>query len=114
MRTAENHCKEYYVKVDKAFDDEFIRRMGEGVPILGKITRKCKIWRIDKDTFGIELMQGLNRQIRRMCEYFGYKVLELKRVRIENVKLGNLLEGEYRIIKGEELEELRKRVIPDE
>ncbi len=111
LKTSENHTKEYVVEVDKDITDEFIRHMSEGVEILGKVTRRCKVKRMSKRVFDIELMQGLNRQIRRMCEALGYKVITLKRIRIENIKLGDLKEGKYRILQGEELEELRRRVL---
>ena len=108
MKARNFHEKEYEVEVDKPFDDEFLKRMSEGVPILDTITRKCTLKRTGKTSFNIILTQGLNRQIRRMCEYFGYKVVRLKRIRIMNIKLGNLKSGIYRNITDKEYEELIK------
>ncbi len=108
MKARNFHEKEYEVEVDKPFDDEFLKKMSEGVPILDTITRKCTLKRTGKTSFNIILTQGLNRQIRRMCEYFGYKVLKLKRIRIMNIKLGNLKSGTYRNIADKEYEELIK------
>ena len=107
-KVSNNHEKEYVVTVNRDITDDFLRGMAEGVPILGKITRKCRIWKSDDRTFHIILMQGLNRQIRRMCAYFGYNVVKLKRIRVMNIKLAGLLEGTYRKIEGEELMELLK------
>ena len=108
MKARNFHEKEYEVEVDKPFDDEFLKKMSEGVPILDTITRKCTLKRTGKTSFNIILTQGLNRQIRRMCEYFGYKVVRLKRTRIMNIKLGNLKSGTYRNITDKEYEELIK------
>lgn len=108
MKAKNFHEKEYEVEVDKPFDDEFLKRMSEGVPILDIITRKCTLKRTGKTSFNIILTQGLNRQIRRMCEYFGYKVVRLKRIRIMNIKLGSLKSGTYRNITDKEYEELIK------
>ena len=108
MKARNFHEKEYEVEVDKPFDDEFLKRMSEGVPILDTVTRKCTLKRTGKTSFNIILTQGLNRQIRRMCEYFGYKVVRLKRIRIMNIKLGNLKSGTYRNITDKEYEELTK------
>ena len=102
MRARNGHEKEYEVTVDAPIDDEFIRGMSEGVPILDTVTRKCKVRKTGENSFNIVLTQGLNRQIRRMCEYFGYGVIRLKRVRIMNLKLGGLKPGEYRRITDEE------------
>ena len=108
LRSRNNHEKEYIVTVDKDITDEFIRGMSSGVPILDVITKKCRVKKIDSKTFNIVLTQGLNRQIRRMCEYFGYKVKKLKRIRILNIKLGDLPTGKYRDITNEEMEKLKK------
>lgn len=108
LRSRNNHEKEYIVTVDKDITDEFIRGMSSGVPILDVVTKKCRVKKIDSKTFNIVLTQGLNRQIRRMCEYFGYKVKKLKRIRILNIKLGNLPIGKYRDITKEEMEKLKK------
>lgn len=110
LKVSNNHEKEYVVTVNKTVTDDFVKGMQEGVPILNTVTRKCKVWKTDDRTFHIILMQGLNRQIRRMCEYFGYKVVKLKRIRIMNIKLGNLPQGKYREIVGSELKELERRL----
>ena len=106
MRAGNRHEKEYKVTVDKPITPEFIEKMGAGVPILDTITRPCKIRQIGKYKFDIILTQGLNRQIRRMCEYFEYKVTRLERIRVMNITLGNLKPGEYRKVTEKELEEL--------
>ncbi|MDD3362451.1 MAG: 23S rRNA pseudouridine(2604) synthase RluF [Hespellia sp.] len=106
MRAGNRHEKEYKVTVDKEIDQKFIQKMSCGVPILDTVTRPCKVEKIGKYTFSIILTQGLNRQIRRMCEALGYKVKELKRLRIMNIELGNLKEGEYRKLTDRELNEL--------
>lgn len=106
MRAGNRHEKEYKVTVDKAVTPEFIEKMGAGVPILDTVTRPCKVKQIGKYKFNIILTQGLNRQIRRMCEYFGYKVTRLERVRVMNIQLGNLRPGEYRQVTEEEIQEL--------
>ena len=108
MKARNYHEKEYEVEVDKPFDDEFLKKMSEGVPILDTVTRKCKLKRTGKTSFNIVLTQGLNRQIRRMCEYFGYKVVKLKRIRIMNIRLGNIKPGTYRNVTEEEYNELIK------
>ena len=108
MKARNYHEKEYEVEVDKPFDDEFLKNMSEGVPILDTVTRKCKLRRTGKTSFNIILTQGLNRQIRRMCEYFGYRVVKLKRIRIMNIKLGSLKSGTYRNVTEEEYNELIK------
>lgn len=94
LRSRYNHEKEYIVTVDKLISDDFIHRMSNGIPILDTITKKCVVEGISKFTFRIILTQGLNRQIRRMCEYLGYEVVKLKRVRIMNIKL-NCEVGKY-------------------
>ena len=106
MKARNYHEKEYEVLVDRPFDDEFLEKMAEGVPILDTVTRKCRLRRTGMKSFNIVLTQGLNRQIRRMCEYFGYKVVKLKRIRIMNIKLGNLKLGTYRNITEVEYNEL--------
>ena len=108
MKARNYHEKEYEVEVDKPFDDEFIKKMSEGVPILDTVTRRCKLKRTGKMSFNIILTQGLNRQIRRMCEYFGYKVVKLKRIRIMNIRLGTIKPGTYRNVTEEEYNELIK------
>lgn len=109
LRARNNHEKEYIVKVDKPIDADFIMKMSNGVPILDTITRKCKVEPIDKYRFKIILTQGLNRQIRRMCEYLGYNVLRLKRIRIMNVNL-DVPVGQWRYLTNEELMEIRRLV----
>ena len=106
MRAANYHEKEYKVTVDQEITQEFIRQMSSGVPILDTVTRPCRVEKIGKYTFSIILTQGLNRQIRRMCEALGYQVKDLVRVRVMNIRLGSLREGEYRKVTDEELEEL--------
>lgn len=93
------HEKEYIVKVDKIITEKFIYNMQIGVEILGQVTRACIVNKVDDYTFKIILTQGLNRQIRRMCLSLGYKVLELKRIRIINIELENLISGEYKHVK---------------
>ena len=96
MRAGNQHEKEYKVTVNKPVTKEFIEKMAEGVPILDTVTRKCKVEMLGKYKFRIILTQGLNRQIRRMCEYLGYKVTRLERIRVMNITLGELKPGEYR------------------
>ena len=106
MRAGNEHEKEYIVTVNKPITDEFLEKMGNGVPILDTVTRKCQIEKIGKFKFRIILTQGLNRQIRRMCEYCGYKVTKLLRVRVMNIKLGDLKPGEYRAVTEKEISDL--------
>ena len=108
MRGANGHEKEYIVKVDKELTEEFCHSMQQGVYLseLERTTRPCEVRIEGKYTFRIVLTQGLNRQIRRMCETLGYQVKSLKRVRVVNVKLGSLKPGEYREVTGAELKEL--------
>lgn len=103
LRAANNHEKEYVVTVNKAITDQFITDMGKGVPILGVMTKKCKLTKESPFVFRIILVQGLNRQIRRMCEHFGYEVRKLERVRIMNVSLKGLPLGDWRELSEEEL-----------
>lgn len=107
LRGSNSHEKEYIVTVNKPLTIEFLRQMAGGVPILDTITKPCIVEALDKTTFRIILTQGLNRQIRRMCEYFNYRVLELKRIRIMNINLGRLNPGTYRNLADWELEELK-------
>lgn len=106
MRAANRHEKEYKVTVDHEITTEFLHRMAAGVPILDTVTRPCTVKRIGKYTFSIILTQGLNRQIRRMCRALGYEVKDLVRVRVMNIRLDGLKEGEYRKLTDQELEEL--------
>jgi 23S rRNA pseudouridine2604 synthase len=111
MRSRNEHDKEYIVTVDKEVTDAFLRKMSDGVRLDdGVVTKRCEIERIWDDQFRIVLRQGLNRQIRRMCEHFGYKVLDLQRVRIMNIELGKLKEGRYRDISKAERAELYRRL----
>ena len=102
MRAGNRHEKEYLVTVDRPVTDEFLKNMASGVPILDTVTRPCTVERTGKKSFRIILTQGLNRQIRRMCEYFGYHVTTLKRIRIMNLTLDGIPEGGYREISSEE------------
>ncbi len=105
LRARNNHEKEYVVWVDRPIDNEFVHAMSNGVPILDTVTRNCIVRREGKSQFRIILTQGLNRQIRRMCEYLGYRVTKLKRVRIMNVKL-DLPVGQWRDLTETELSEI--------
>lgn len=107
MRARNNHEKEYIVTVNKAITPEFIKGMRSGVPILDTMTRNCEVEQLGTTTFRIILTQGLNRQIRRMSEYFGYRVKTLKRVRIMNILL-DIPIGEYRHFTEEELNSLNQ------
>lgn len=105
LRARNNHEKEYVVTVDRPVTADFIAKMANGVPILETITKKCKVKQTNKFEFRIVLTQGLNRQIRRMCEYFNYKVTKLKRVRIMNVHL-DIPVGQWRPLTKKELREI--------
>jgi len=107
LRARNNHEKEYVVSVDKPIRQEFITEMRNGVPILDTVTRKCYVEQMGARSFRIILTQGLNRQIRRMCEHLGYRVTKLKRVRIMNINL-DLPLGDWRDLKTHELKELRR------
>jgi 23S rRNA pseudouridine2604 synthase len=107
LKTANNNEKEYLVKVNRPIPKSILKKMSEGVPILGKITRKCVIEKVKTNQFKIILTQGLNRQIRRMCDHFDYKVVSLQRVRIMNIKL-DLPEGKYRLLNDQEIKGLKK------
>ena len=109
LRTEHNHEKEYIVKVDKPLSQTIIDRMSKGVPILDTVTKECVIKKLSSNEFKIILTQGLNRQIRRMCEYFNYKVVSLDRTRIMNIKL-DLPLGEYRELTNEEISSLNKLI----
>lgn len=108
LRAGNNHEKEYIVTVNKTITDEFVKGMSNGVPILGTVTKKCLVKKESKNSFRIILTQGLNRQIRRMCEYFGYEVKKLERIRIMNVSLGNLKIGSWRYLTKKELAEINR------
>jgi 23S rRNA pseudouridine2604 synthase len=107
LRAKNNHEKEYLVRVDKPITEKFLEKMRNGVPILDTVTRKCEVEKIDTMNFRIVLTQGLNRQIRRMCEYLGYEVKKLKRIRIMNIKL-DLPVGKWRDLTSDELSELNE------
>ena len=107
LKTANNNEKEYLVKVNRPIPESILKKMSEGVPILGKITRKCVVEKVKTNQFKIILTQGLNRQIRRMCDHFGYKVVSLQRIRIMNIKL-DLPEGKYRLLNEQEVKGLKK------
>lgn len=108
LRARYGHEKEYIVTVNKEITKEFVKHMSEGVPILDTITKPCEVTVINKNTFRIILTQGLNRQIRRMCEYLGYRVTKLVRVRIMNITLGNLKSGAWRNVTEKEIKELNR------
>lgn len=105
-----NHEKEYHVRVNRDITDEFIEGMAGGVPILDTVTKKCIVRKTGKRNFSIVLTQGLNRQIRRMCEYFGYRVVHLKRVRVMNIRVEGIRPGTFREITGDEELVLRRLV----
>ena len=107
LRVENAHDKEYIVTVDKAIDRTFVRKMAGGIPILDTVTKECEVQKLGRNKFRIVLTQGLNRQIRRMCEYLGYEVRTLKRVRIMNVRLGKMEVGELRELREDELAVLK-------
>ncbi|WP_285009703.1 23S rRNA pseudouridine(2604) synthase RluF [Pedobacter faecalis] len=108
LRAGNNHEKEYVVTVNKPVTDAFVANMAKGVPVLGVMTKKCKVVKESANVFRITLIQGLNRQIRRMCEHFGYEVTKLERVRIMNISLKGIPLGEWRELSPEEQQELYK------
>jgi 23S rRNA pseudouridine2604 synthase len=110
LRAGNRHEKEYLVTVDKPLTDQFIEGMGSGVPILGEVTKKCIVKKESPFVFRIILIQGLNRQIRRMCEYFGYQVTKLERIRIMNISLKGIPEGDWRELTKQELEGIAKLI----
>jgi len=110
LRAGNAHEKEYIVTVDHPFGDEFVRRLAQPIPILGTMTKPCKVRQLSADTFNIILTQGLNRQIRRMTEFLGYEVVKLKRVRIMNVQLSGLRPGQWRELTPKEKAEIDKMV----
>jgi len=105
LRARNNHEKEYLVRVDKPITEKFLEKMRNGVPILDTVTKKCEVEKIDTMNFRIVLTQGLNRQIRRMCEHLGYEVKKLKRIRIMNIKL-DLPVGKWRDLTEDEMTQL--------
>ena len=110
LRASNRHEKEYIVVVDKAINSDFISKMSNGIPILGTVTNKCHVQKLASRKFKIILTQGLNRQIRRMCEYLGYRVKELKRVRIMNINL-DVGAGEWRYFTKKELTKINKTLL---
>ncbi|MEJ7692566.1 23S rRNA pseudouridine(2604) synthase RluF [Daejeonella sp.] len=109
LRARNNHEKEYIVAVNKPITGEFLKKMRNGVPVLDTITRKCQVDQLDRNRFKIVLTQGLNRQIRRMCDYLDYKVVKLKRVRIMNIDL-DLPVGKWRYLSEMEMQEINKLI----
>jgi 23S rRNA pseudouridine2604 synthase len=110
LRVENAHEKEYIVKVDRPITKGFMEGMRKGVPILGTVTKKAVVEKQSKFVFRIILTQGLNRQIRRMCEHFGYKVVTLKRIRIMHIHLGSLKSGQWRNLTHEELKGLERQL----
>jgi 23S rRNA pseudouridine2604 synthase len=110
LRAGNNHEKEYVVTVNKPVTEHFLEGMSKGVPVLGVMTKKCKVKKESANIFRITLIQGLNRQIRRMCEHFGYEVTKLERVRIMNINLKGLAVGDWRELTEEEQNDLYKLV----
>jgi 23S rRNA pseudouridine2604 synthase len=110
LRAGNKHEKEYIVTVNKPISQSFIHKMGQGIPILGTITKKCDVLQLNEYSFKIVLTQGLNRQIRRMCAYLNYEVTQLIRTRIMNISLGNLKIGEWREITSKEMSYIHKMV----
>ena len=110
LRARNNHEKEYLVSVNKPITTEFLKKMRSGVPILDTITRECEVEQIDKNKFRIILTQGLNRQIRRMCEFLDFKVTKLKRVRIMNIKL-DIPIGKWRYLSNDEMNEINLLIL---
>lgn len=110
MRSGNHHEKEYVVTVNQDITQDMIMHLSNGVEILDTVTRPCKVWQSGTREFHIVLTQGLNRQIRRMCEALGYRVKTLKRLRIMNIYLGNLKEGAYRDVTDEEWKELKRLI----
>ncbi|WP_299320021.1 23S rRNA pseudouridine(2604) synthase RluF [uncultured Maribacter sp.] len=109
LRARNNHEKEYLVTVDKPITIDFLNRMRRGIPVLDQVTRECEVFEVSTYQFRIILTQGLNRQIRRMCEYLDYRVKKLKRIRIMNVKL-DVPVGKWRDLTEEELKEINRLV----
>ena len=110
LRVENKHEKAYIVTVNRPVTTPFIKKMSSGIPILGTVTQKCQVRKISKFVFEIILTQGLNRQIRRMCQYLDYKVVTLKRVRIMHIHLDNLAVGKWRNLTNEELRILKTKL----
>ena len=109
LKTSNNNEKEYLVKLNKPISESILKKMSEGIPMLGKKTRKCSIKKLKSNQFKIILTQGLNRQIRRMCNYFDFKVVSLVRTRIMNIKL-DIPEGKYRLLNENEIKSLKNKI----
>ncbi len=110
LRAGNKHEKEYIVTVNKPVTDEFVKRMSGGIPILGEVTKKCKVEKISEFVFKIILVQGLNRQIRRMCEYLHYDVVKLERVRIMHISVKGIGLGDWRFLEENEMRELKAAI----
>ena len=110
LRAGNNHEKDYVVTVNKPITDSFIEGLAGGVPILGRMTKKCPVTKVSPTVFNITLVQGLNRQIRRMCEHFGYEVVKLERTRIMNVSLKGIPVGDWRDLTPKEMAVLLKSI----
>lgn len=110
LRSRYEHEKEYFVRVNRKVTDEFLREMSSGVAILDTVTKPCKVWREDARSFHIILTQGLNRQIRRMCEALDYRVEYLRRDRVMNITLEGMTKGRYRKLTEEEITELKRQL----
>lgn len=108
LRAGNAHEKEYIVTVNRPITDEFVEKMSSGIPILGRVTKKCKVEKISEFVFSIILVQGLNRQIRRMCEYLGYNVTKLERIRIMNISLKGIPLGDWRYLTPKEMDVLNR------
>jgi 23S rRNA pseudouridine2604 synthase len=111
LRAGNAHEKEYIVTVDRNIDARFLNKMANGVPILDTVTQPCQIKQLSANSFNIVLTQGLNRQIRRMTEYLGYEVTRLKRVRIMNIRLGDLKPGQWRELNNEEMAQIETMLL---
>jgi len=111
LRARNNHDKEYVVTVDRRITSEFLNKMSNGIPILDTVTKKCEVKEMSSYKFKITLTQGLNRQIRRMCEFLDYRVIKLKRIRIMDVELGDLRVGEWRHLTQDELDGINNSVV---
>ena len=110
LRSKNSHQKEYIVTVNRKITPDFIQKMSSGIPILDTVTDKCNVSKINDTTFNIVLKQGLNRQIRRMCDYLAYEVKTLKRVRIMNISIDGIKKGEYRSFTETELKDLQNLI----
>jgi 23S rRNA pseudouridine2604 synthase len=106
LRSQNEHEKEYVVSVDRPLTREFLQGMSRGVPVLDTVTKPCRLRQVGRNTFHIVLTQGLNRQIRRMCEHFGYTVRRLQRIRIMHIELGTLAAGKWRRLRTDEISSL--------